>query len=268
VTEGRPVLAYRVDGEGEPLLLLNGGMMTISSWDPVATSLAEHCRVIRCDLRGQLLSPGPAPADLAGHADDVAALLDHLGLATCDVLGTSFGGEVGLLLGATHSACVHSLVAVTVGDHLDAGGLEGSRRLREACREALAGGDRGLLFRLLMPITYSEAYLEANREALAARQTAAAALPDAWFAGVAELLCALEAFDLRPLLPRIACPTLVVTAGGDRILPPERGRAVAAAIPGSRHVEVPESGHALVVEHPDRLVELVLSFLAEVGAGR
>ena len=74
-----PILTHRVDGEGPPLVLLNGGMMSLSAWEPIARRLAERHRVIRCDFRGQLLSPGAARASMEEHADDVAALLDALG---------------------------------------------------------------------------------------------------------------------------------------------------------------------------------------------
>ena len=75
------LLSHRVDGEGEPLLLLNGGMMSYSAWDGYVPPLAERYRVIRCDLRGMLRSPGQRPEGFPGHAEDLLALLDHLGVA-------------------------------------------------------------------------------------------------------------------------------------------------------------------------------------------
>ncbi|MRR12138.1 alpha/beta hydrolase, partial [bacterium] len=49
---GPGVLAHRVDGRGDPLLLLNGGMMSLSAWEELARPLAERYRVVRCDFRG------------------------------------------------------------------------------------------------------------------------------------------------------------------------------------------------------------------------
>ncbi|NNC73978.1 MAG: alpha/beta fold hydrolase, partial [Acidimicrobiia bacterium] len=111
------LLAHRVEGEGRPLLLLNGGMMTYASWEPVATRLRGSRRLILCDLRGQLLSPGPVPPDLADNVRDLTALLDHLGIESADVMGTSYGGEIGLLMAAMVPERVDSLVAVTVSDY-------------------------------------------------------------------------------------------------------------------------------------------------------
>src|SRR5664279_5163889 len=113
---GPHVLTHRVDGDGSPLLLLNGGMMSMSAWEPVARRLAARHRVIRCDFRGQLLSPGEPRASMEEHADDVAALLDTLGEARVDVVAASFGAYVGLLLAARHPERVRAVVAATVTD--------------------------------------------------------------------------------------------------------------------------------------------------------
>ncbi|MDX1645246.1 MAG: alpha/beta fold hydrolase, partial [Thermoanaerobaculia bacterium] len=107
--------AGRVDGT---VVLLNGGFMTTASWEPLARSLAECCRVVRCDFRGQLRSPGQVREELAGNVGDLVALLDGLdsaidgGIEPVHLLGTSFGGEIALLLAARHPERVASLVAV------------------------------------------------------------------------------------------------------------------------------------------------------------
>ena len=73
------------------------------------------------------------------------------------------------------------------------------------------------------------------------------------------------AVHLRPLLPRVACPTLVIAAEGDRTFDLSHSRALAEGIPGARLEIVPDSGHALVVERPEVLQALVEGFLAEQG---
>lgn len=249
---------------GETVLLLNGGFMSIAAWEPIAAPLAARYRVVGCDFRGQLLTPGPAHPDLAGNAGDVVALLDHLGLARVHVVGTSFGGMVGLILAARHPRRVASLAAVTVADRATAAMRAAGEPFRRVVAGILGGGDRRRFHAALVDEVYSADYAAANRELLTARGRQIAELPDAWFAGAAELLAAVESFDLRRDLAAVRCPTLVVVAGDDRVLPPERGRAVAAAIPGARLAEHPASGHALVAEHPGWLVERLLAFLAEV----
>jgi len=256
-----PVLAHRVTGDGVPLVLLNGGLMTIASWEPIAAPLERRFRVVRCDFRGQLLSPGVPPGSLDGNADDVARLLDELGIPDAHVAGASYGAEVAMILAARHPTRVRSLAVVTATDRLEAAGHEGARRLREAARAAAAGGDGGRVLDLLVPGTFSAAYQEKKRDALAARRRQVASLPTAYFEGLDGLLAALERLDLRDVLPRISCPTLVLAADGDLTFPTERSRALAAAIHGARLLVVPGS-HGLVVEDPARVATALEGFFS------
>lgn len=262
------ILTHRVDGEGPPLVLLNGGMMSFSGWDLVAAELAGRFAVLRCDFSGQLRSPGPAHASLERHADDVVALLDHLGIERAAVVGTSFGAQVGVVLAARHPGRVSALVAATAAEMATPEFVHGVRALREASLLAAHAGDPSRLAVLLAPLFYSVAFVQKHGAEMARRSEGLWAMPASWFEGVAGLLEALEAMDLRPLLGRIACPTLVIAAEQDLVFPPERGQALAEAIAGARFELVPASGHVLVVEHPTIFVSLVLGFLGEALARR
>lgn len=263
---GPPTLTHRIEGEGEVVLFLNGGMMTFASWGPVSSLFVPEYRVLGCDLRGQLLSPGVSHTRLEGHVEDVVALLDELGLSRVHVVGASFGAEIGLLTAALHPDRVTSLIAVTATDYADDLLRDGVDRLREACRDALQGGDGGRIHDILVPEVFSESYIESQREVLDARRSQVAALPEVWFIGLQGILDCTASFDLRPHLGAIRCPTLVVTAEQDRVMPPARSRSLVAAVPGARLVRVDGSGHALVAERPDELARICLSFLREVGS--
>jgi pimeloyl-ACP methyl ester carboxylesterase len=239
--------------------------MSMSAWDPVAAPLEATHRVLRCDFRGQLLSPGEPPPTLAGHAHDVVALLDHLGLLRVHVAGTSFGGLVGLTLAALHPERVLSLAVLTGTDRVPPDDWLLAKRLREACRAAAEGGDGGRVLDLFAPHAFSEAWLAAQSEVLAARRAQITALPAAWFRGLHGLLGALEDLDLRPLLGRVRCPVLVVAAELDRTFPKDRSLALASALPDAKLEVVAGAGHALVLEEPARVTELVRSFLARGG---
>lgn len=258
------VLAHRVDGVGEPVLLLNGGMMSIASWDPVALPLAERYRVVRCDFRGQLCSPGATYPGLDEHVADLAALLDALEIERVHVIGTSFGGEVGLLLAATHPARVVSLVAATVTDVATPALRDGGGVLARLCREAAEGGSKPAVAAMLTPLFYSPAYVAAHLAELSSRAAQVALLPDWWFARAADLLDSIADLDLRPVLGRIACPALIVAAAEDRVMPVERSQALAAAVPYARLEVVEGSGHVLVAERTDEFVAICLNFLDAV----
>lgn len=260
-------LTHRLEGEGEPLLLLNGGMMTFAAWEPVAAPLRPRFRLVLCDFRGQLRTPGEAHRELAGNVTDLAALLDHLEIERAHLLGASFGAEVGLLMAARLPARVRSLIAVTATDVASPAMRRGVAELREVTAQVLAGGEAGLFYDALVPEIYSPAYRRAHAEELALRRGQAAATPREWYQGLEGILAATESLDLRPWLGEIRCPTLVVAAGDDRVMPPERSRALAAAIPSARLVEHATSGHALVVEEPEWLARQCLAFLTGIGAG-
>jgi pimeloyl-ACP methyl ester carboxylesterase len=256
------LLTHEVQGEGEPLLLLNGGMMTFASWAPVSSVLARDFKVILCDLRGQLLSPGPVPEDLAANVDDLCALLDHLGIDSAHVVGTSYGGEIGLLMAALAPQRVRSLIGVTVSDYATEAIWQGSEDLRILVHESRLGGDKGRIHDRIVSEVYSAAYREANAEELATRRSQVSLLPESWFEGVEGILVAIEGLDLRPHMEAVRCPTLIVIAGDDRSIPPERSVALAALIDGATTRTHKTSGHALVAEDPAWLSEVMLDFLS------
>lgn len=257
-----PVLAHQVDGQGEPLLLLNGGMMSFSAWDDFVPALAERYRVVRCDLRGQLRSPGVPLAGFSGHAADLLHLLDHLGVGRCHVAGTSYGAYAGIHLAALAPDRVASLVAMTVADRVSGEMWAEAREMVVACREALSGGPREKVYDLISAFAFSEEWAAANAAQIAARRVLVAHLPEAWFEGLAGLLSALEGLDVTPLLPKVSCPALVLLARNDRAMPRAGGESLAKGLPRGELAVVPGSGHALVVERPRETIDLLLAFLA------
>ena len=132
---------HTVDGVGEPLVLLNGIAMSGPSWQPVAAPLAGRFRVVRCDFRGQLLTPGDVPPDLATHADDVAEVLEHVDAAPAHVVSTSFGGAVGITLAARRPDLVRSLVSIATPDGFTEAMAFEVARWRSACEAVLGGAD-------------------------------------------------------------------------------------------------------------------------------
>jgi pimeloyl-ACP methyl ester carboxylesterase len=261
-----PLLAHTVEGAGPPLLLLNGGLMSLRAWDAVAAGLVASVTVIRCDLRGQLLSPGEPPATLEGHVREVIALLDALALESVHVAGTSFGGLVALALAATSPPRARSLVAITATDRITDEMWRGALVAADACRAAAEGGDGGVVFDLLLPGTFSPGFRQRYAAELAARRQVIAAMPRHWFEQLAALLHSLGDIDLAALLPRIACPTLVLAAGRDETFPLSHSRALAAAIPDARLRVAPEASHGMVLEHPAVVSASIRDFLGEIGA--
>jgi 3-oxoadipate enol-lactonase len=256
-----PVLAHVVAGDGPWLLLLNGGLMTFAAWDEVSAALQRTHRVVRCDFRGQLESPGTPPPTLRGHADDIVALLDHLDVRDLHVAGTSFGALVGLTLAAAYPARVRSLVAMNATDRITPDMVAAGIPLRRAAEDAAAGGDGGRVFDLVAMGTFSLEFRERHQAQMAARRQAIAALPRAWFAGLVGLLSALERLDLSAVLPQVSCPTLVLGGGRDETFPLWHSQSLAAALPHARLRIVPHGSHGMLLESPEVVIESIVGFL-------
>ena len=108
-------LYYCEHGSGEPLVLLHGGFGSGEMFGPVLPALAEHRRIIAVDLQAHGRTADVArPLRFETMADDVAALIGHLGLVRSDVMGVSMGGAVALRTAIQHPEAVDRLVPVSV----------------------------------------------------------------------------------------------------------------------------------------------------------
>ena len=105
---------YEVRGQGEPLLLLHGGLGSIDMFAPLMPLFAENRQVIGVDLHGHGRTDlGDRKIDLVNIGDDLAAILKELGYAQVDVLGYSFGAGAGFRLAVQHPEMVRRLALVS-----------------------------------------------------------------------------------------------------------------------------------------------------------
>jgi pimeloyl-ACP methyl ester carboxylesterase len=108
-------LYFETLGTGRPLILLHGGLGSGEMFGPILPTLAEHHQVIAVDLQGHGRTADiDRPIDVELMADDIAALIDHLGLEKPDVVGYSLGGGVALYTAAKYPAKVRRLVAASL----------------------------------------------------------------------------------------------------------------------------------------------------------
>jgi pimeloyl-ACP methyl ester carboxylesterase len=108
-------LYYEIHGEGAPLVLLHGGVTPSEMFGVPLAEMSKRHRVIAIHLRGHgLSSDADAPWSCELMADDVAALLDQIGVSKADVMGYSLGGGVALQLTIRHPEKVNRLVAISI----------------------------------------------------------------------------------------------------------------------------------------------------------
>ena len=254
---GRGVrLYYEWSGhESAPVLVLNNGiLMNTASWAPQAP-LAASFRVLRYDCRGQGQSDAPdEPYSMAGHAEDLAALLDELGVERAHILGLSYGGEVAQAFALAHPGRVNRLVlADTVSEVRPE-----LRLIVEGWRKAARSGDPDLFFLASAPWNFSPAFIASHGPIL---EAARARYRDLNFAAVARLCDAFLDVSFTRCLPRIGAPTCVIVGEADILKGLRYARVLHRGIPGSELHVIDGAGHASSWEAPARFNEIVLTFL-------
>lgn len=264
-------IKWRIDGDLEgsavPVVLCNGLMMSIPAWQPLVEPLSSQRAVVRFDFRGQLLSPARPHEELLGNVGDLVDLLDALSIPRAHLIGTSFGGLIALEAAARESSRVASVCAVTTASvpspHLQS--------IAEGWRRGLVSNAPRVLqeffHRMLLEI-YSPAYGARHAPDLEKKAAILAATPAVWRHNTIKLMDAVESFAMGEELSGISCPAVVIAGGADEVTPPDACEALAARLPEARFQLVPGTGHALVMEEPERVVEIWHEFLESPGAGQ
>lgn len=246
-------LAFDDVGAGAPVVLLHPFPFDRRFWAALARRLAATRRVIVPDLRGFGQSPLDGSFSIADLADDVAALLDRLGLQRAHVGGLSMGGYVALAFAARHPQRLSGLLLADTKASPD---TEAARAARDEAIALVEGSGvpayvEKQIPRLVAPRAVARLTDELRR---LGRQAPAAV--------VAGLRALRDRPDRLPDLQAIRCPTLVVVGAEDALTPPSDAAAMASRIPGSRLVEIPGVGHLPPLEEPEAFAAAVLPFFA------
>ena len=253
-------LRYEMFGEKGPVIvLLNGIAMSISHWKPFIEAFGGKYRFLCHDMRGQTLSDRPkGDYSLEGHAEDLAALMDHLSIHEAHIVGTSYGSEVGMAFAIAHPEKCSSLAVIDGVSELDP-------LLRATAESWMAAAllDPMVFYKVLLPWTYSSDYIAANASILAAREDAVASLPRDWFEGFASLCRAFLAIDLTPKLNRITCRTMVIVGQRDILKHEGFSAIIKNSIRGAMLKVLPRAGHASVIEQPGAVAASIEAFLSE-----
>lgn len=256
-------LFYEIRGEGPPVVFIQGVGLHGRGWSPQIDALSARYRCLSFDNRGMAASQpvGEAPS-IALMAEDVIALLDAEKIERAHLVGHSMGGLIAVATALDHRQRVRSLALLNT---LARGADSTSPR-----REMLAVGLRTMVgtrrmrrlafLELIMP----EAALEGrDRDALAAELELIFGhdLGDRPPIAMAQLN-ALSRYDATPRLAELAgLPTLVITARHDVVTPPASGRALAAGIPGARHVSIEDAAHGFPIQQVARANALLSEHL-------
>ncbi len=257
-------LYYELHGSGFPLVLICGFTMTIEGWPSDRQPYATHYRVVSFDNRGAGRTDAPAGEyTTAQMADDVAALLDALGIDRAHVLGASMGGHIALELGLRHPGRIAGLVLAMTADHVTPKQQHLLRVWQDAREHGLS---EQVLIREKLHWLQQPSFFE-NPRAVEAWVQGALTMPQQTHAGYAGQTAACIHHDTRNEVHRITAPTLVIAAEQDQIIPCAAAREMAARIPGAELVVIPDAAHVLTPRQYRDFDQTVLAFLARCPTG-
>src|SRR5690348_4572009 len=246
-------LAVEIDGSGPPVLMVHGLGGTSNFYQVQAQALSERFKVIRPDSAGAGRSPVSESISIDSHAEDLAALLDQLGVTGATVIGHSMGTLVVRVLAARHPDLVSRLVLLgAVAEPTEA--VRQAQRDRAATlrQDGTAAVAPGVVSNALSETTRRDRpEVAAFVRELVMRQDAEG------YARNCEALGA--AGDPGPIDP--ALPLLLITGADDKVGPPEASRELADAH-GTATLEIlPGVGHWTALEAATTTTTHLLKFL-------
>jgi 3-oxoadipate enol-lactonase len=246
-------LAYEFFGGGKPLVLIHAFPLDGQMWTDTAQALSSRCRVIVPDMRGFGESDlGAGDPSIADMADDVATLLDSLGIKRAAVGGLSMGGYVALAFAARYPARLERLILADTRAAADSDAARAGRA--DALALVEEQGVAALVERQLA-VLLSPAASETVREQV---RSLGKQRPEGVSAGIRALR---DRPDRRAELSAIACPTLVIVGTEDKISPPAEMAEMSSEIPGASLVEIPGAGHLSNLEQPNHFATAVANFI-------
>jgi proline iminopeptidase len=277
--------AYEVIGDGPPLFYFQGGPgFSAALLRPDAELLADDFSVYLIDPAGSGGSSPPSDPsqyDHIGHArfyDEVRQALD---VPTATIMGISFGGIVALTYASLYPESATRCIAVAsraVGDEIedDDAAAEMQAFLARHSQKPWYPSARAIWDEWTDRVLAAEDAREVD-EMMATVLPLYTADPERpgvrtmieeWRRDMHTDLAAVKAWesglwqriDVRPLLAKIACPTLVLVGALDLICGPTQGRLIAGAVPGAELVIVPDAGHFIAAEAPDAFAEEIIKF--------
>jgi 3-oxoadipate enol-lactonase len=248
---------YRDYGLAEhpPLFLVHGLYGDSSSMATLATALAGRFRTITPDMLGHGRSSRPAAFTLADQGRALNGLVQTLGYDSAAVVGVSMGSYIAAQAAILEPARTSRLVLVVSKAH---GRTSSTAAYAERLGIDLAALTPEAATALMADALWSPATPQTRRDEILATAAEQVVLGPAEQAAVER---SLAGFDLRPALPGITAPTLVVSGRSDGLNPPEAGEEVAGRIPGARFVVYERSGHLLAAEETDRLAADTVDFV-------
>jgi 3-oxoadipate enol-lactonase len=252
---------YALEGpEDAPVVAFSNSLgATLEMWDALLPALGGRFRTLRYDTRGHgSTQTRDAPTEIADLAGDLAGLLDALGLGRAHMVGLSLGGMTVQALASAEPGRVLSATLMATAAHLPSV-QTWNERAETVRRQGPAAVVEATLGRWFTP-----AFVERAPDVVEAVRARFVACDPA---GYAVCCGAIGRMDLRPVLPAITAPTLVVAGRDDPSTPPAMAEEICGGIAQAELVVLPRAAHLLAVERAAAAGSYLRAFLERAATG-
>jgi pimeloyl-ACP methyl ester carboxylesterase len=252
---------YRVEGQGEPLIMICGAGADKSSLRYQTGAFKKYYRTVTFDNRGSGKSDKPAgPYTIKMMADDTIGLMDHLGIEKAHVLGVSAGGIIAQELAINHPERVNKLILASTfarKDETSGWSSEFDKAIETYVRSSHDKASQRRLVNVIMDLQinkWSYRIFLLPLMKIAIRFMPAGTGVDAQFEAVGT-------HDTADRLGMIKASTLVITGTDDRLIKPISSEVIASLIQKAKLIKVSGGGHSFPMEMSGEFNREVLDFL-------
>lgn len=238
-------LSYDRSGAGAPLVLIHGYPLDLSIWDSVAPLLENDFDLIIPDLRGfGESSTVDTPYTMLDFANDIAGLLDFLGVEKVALVGHSMGGYVALAFAREYPDRVSGLALVSSQAAADAPERKAGRY--KTARDVAEKGVEVVAEAMTPKLSVNEKVQEFVNLLIKAQSQA----------GVIGALKAMaEREDFMPVLPQFSFPVVLIHGDADMLIPIERAKEIKSILPAAQLIKLKKAGHMPMMEFPKETAE-------------
>jgi len=251
---------YEVHGSGEPLVMLNGLMMSTMSWAMFLPELTKNNQVILLDFFDQGKSEqldSTYQQDIQVEA--VNAVVKSLGLTKIHLFGISYGGEIALQFALKYGDLVDKLILCNT----TAWTSPWLADIGDGWKKSAQLADAQLFYSVSIPIIYSPNFYTKHATWMNERkELLKQVFTPAFLAAMCRLIESAEGFDVKDQLANITATTLIVGSDLDFVTPATEQLALHQAIFHSAYVEIKNCGHASMYEKPAEFTTILKGFLA------
>ena len=250
---------YEIHGEGQPIVLLNGIMMSTLSWHQFIAPLSANNKLILMDFfdQGQSDKYKEEPYGMDLQVASLKALLDHLSLEKPAIAGISYGGNVALKFASEHPEYVHRLMVFNASTKTGEWGKELGQSW------IMSANDPTHFYSTTIPIIYSQDFYNSRPDWVKARKDFLinqVFTNKEFMEGIVRLTHSSVEYNVENQLDKITAKTLIVASETDPITPAHEQYKLRDLIAGSDLVLLPSTGHASMYERPALFVSLLTGF--------